>query len=62
MITISLDTMIFAISYTILVGGISFFYNVMGYREGIVDAVESIKRFEPQAVERALYKMRVEEK
>ena len=62
MITISLDTIYFTIGYTLIVAGISFFYNVVGYREGIVDAVESIKKFEPQAVARALDKMRVEEK
>jgi hypothetical protein len=54
------DTLIFTTCYVFLIAVVSAIYNFIGYREGVKSAIESIRQFEPAAVERAMAKMRIE--
>jgi hypothetical protein len=52
------DEVWFAILYTSLVAAISFFYNWVGYREGIHDTIQALREHEPKAIDRAIMKLR----
>ena len=57
---ISIDTLIFTSVYVLILVVISHWYYVIGYRRGISETVISLKRFENEAIERALRKMQAE--
>lgn len=57
---ISIDTLIFTTAYVLILVVISHWYYVIGYRRGISETVISLKRFENEAIERALRKMQAE--
>jgi hypothetical protein len=59
MIVITNDVIWFSICYTFLIAVIALFYNYTGYREGIVDCIETLKQYEPEAIERASNKMKL---
>jgi hypothetical protein len=52
------NAVVFAVLYTLLVAVVSFIYNILGYREGIRDTIEAIRQHEPQAVDRAMLKLK----
>lgn len=52
------DEVWFTICYTALVAAVSFFYNWVGYREGIHDTIQALREHEPKAVDRAIMKLR----
>ena len=52
------DTVWFTVLYTTLVAVVSFFYNWVGYREGIHDTIAALREHEPKAIDRAIMKMR----
>lgn len=57
---ISIDTLIFTSVYVLILVVISHWYYIVGYRRGISETVISLKRFENDAVDRALRKMQAE--
>lgn len=57
---ISMDTLIFTSLYVLIVVAVSHWYYIIGYRRGISETVISLKRFENDAIERALRKMHAE--
>ena len=59
MIVITNDVIWFAICYTSLVAIIALFYNYTGYRNGIADCIETLKKYEPEAIERASNKIKL---
>ena len=52
------DQVWFTILYTALVAVVSFFYNWVGYREGINDTIQALREHEPKAIDRAIMKLR----
>jgi hypothetical protein len=59
MITITNDVIWFSICYTSLVAVVALFYHYTGYRDGIKDCIETLKTYEPEAIERASNKIKL---
>lgn len=57
---ISYDTLIFTAVYVLILVVVSHLYYIIGYRRGISETVISLKRFENDAIDRALRKMQAE--
>lgn len=56
----NLDALMFTSCYVLILLVVSHFYYFFGYRKGIAETLLNLKRFEPEAVDKALKKINIE--